>query len=226
MTRIVIIEKEEAVLHTLQRGLKSDGVEIIAVQNSQEAFNAISNGKPDMVLLDVQLPDLDSAEVCHHLSRMGKAFLPFLILPARPLSTTRETGQQWSAIGPAVKPLDTEEQLVHLKAMLRHLEALAMQAQRIEVGDLVLDPASRQVWRAGLPVPLSRREFDLLELLARHAGQVLPKACIFEEVWGYNSGTSWEVVKVYINYLRTKLNAGGKRNLLHTLRGFGYVLRP
>lgn len=222
MTCIMIIEEEEDVLYTLQKGLRHDGVEVIAVQNSQEAFNAISDGKPDMVLLDVQLRDLDSAEVCRHLSALGGTLLPFLILPAGCLAMVQGTGQMWNA---NVKPLTVEEQPVHLRAVLRHLEALVRLPQRIEVGDLVLDLRARQVWRAGARVMLSKREFDLLELLARHAGQALTKACIFEEVWGYDSGANWEIVKVYINYVRTKLNAGGKRNLLHTLRGVGYVLR-
>jgi DNA-binding response OmpR family regulator len=90
---------------------------------------------------------------------------------------------------------------------------------------VILDPQARQAWRDGQYLTLSKREFDLLELLVRNAGQVLTKDCIFERVWGYDSETGLDVIKVYINYLRAKLNAGGKPNLIHVIRGIGYVLR-
>jgi DNA-binding response OmpR family regulator len=122
--------------------------------------------------------------------------------------------------------IDDEVEVISVRTYQEALDVISQHIQRMEIGDLVLDTRARQVWRGGEGVELTRREFDVLELLARHVGQVLTKACIFERVWGYDSGANWEVVKVYVNYVRTKLNAGGKPNLIHSVRGIGYVLRP
>jgi DNA-binding response OmpR family regulator len=122
--------------------------------------------------------------------------------------------------------IDDEVEVISVRTYQEALDVISQHIEQIEIGDLVLDTRARQVRRGGRNIELTRREFDVLELLARHVGQVLTKACIFEHIWGYDSGANWEVVKVYVNYVRTKLNAGGKPNLIQSVRGIGYVLRP
>jgi len=99
-------------------------------------------------------------------------------------------------------------------------------AKEIKVGDLVIDTAGRQAWRGGRLLELTMREYDLLELLAQHVGQVLTKEIIFERIWGYDNEAGLDIIKVYINYLRSKLNAGGEPDIIHTVRGVGYILKP
>jgi two-component system response regulator MprA len=125
-----------------------------------------------------------------------------------------------------VKPFEFAELLARIRAALRRIDDIMGSNGRLEIDDLVIETAARQVWRAGIPIELSKREYDLLELLARSAGKVLTKSCIFENVWGYDTNVGWEVIKVYINYLRAKINIDNKPDLIHAVRGIGYVLRP
>lgn len=109
---------------------------------------------------------------------------------------------------------------------VRRIEGVPHLLEKIHVGDLQIDTSSRRVWRGQREIELTRREYDLLELLAQNAGQVLTKERIFERVWGYDNDASLELIKVYINYLRAKLNEGGKPDLIHAVRGVGYMLTP
>ena len=136
------------------------------------------------------------------------------------------TGLESGADDYITKPFDFEEFVARVRAGLRRTARVEQESPRIEVGSLVIDPSSRQVWRDGEQIELTRREYDLLELLAQNAGHVLTKGRIFERVWGYDNEAGLEVIKVYINYLRTKLNTGGKPDLIHAVRGIGYMLKP
>ncbi len=124
------------------------------------------------------------------------------------------------------KPFDIEELLARVRAGMRRIGEFTNPLEHIVVGDVVLDTSTRQAWHAGKLLELTLKEYNLLELLARNVGQVLTKSCIFDHVWGWESEASWEVIKVNIHYLRTKLNACGKPNYIHAIRGIGYVLRP
>jgi two-component system response regulator MprA len=186
----------------------------------------MKSGAPDLVLLDVALPDIDGFEVCRYLRKMKKRPFPIFMLSARNAVTDKIKGLDSGADDYITKPFDIEELLARVRAGMRRVGELTHQTERITVGDLVLDTTARQAWRAGELLELTKKEYSLLELLAKNAGQVLTRGCIFDHVWGWESEASWEVIKVYINYLRTKLNAGGKPNLIHAIRGIGYVLRP
>jgi two-component system response regulator PrrA len=122
------------------------------------------------------------------------------------------------------KPFDFEELVARIRAVLRRVES-TQRLEKMEVGDLVFDTATHSVWRAGERVALTRREYDLLELLAQNAGHVLTKERIFERIWGYDNEAGLEVIKVYINTLRAKLNGGGKADHIHSIRGVGYMLK-
>ena len=224
--RILIVEDEEPILQFLQRGLTYKGFETIAAVNGEEALRAVHDDAPDLVVLDVMLPDFDGIEVCRYLRSMGNETLPILMLTARDEATDKITGLNSGADDYITKPFDFEELVARIRAALRRVESAQSLIQTLEVGDLVIDVAAHQVTRAGKLVELTRREYDLLELLAQNVGCVLPKERIFERVWGYDNEAGLEVIKVYINYLRSKLNDDDRPDLIHAIRGVGYMLKP
>lgn len=179
----------------------------------------------DLILLDVMLPDMDGFEVCRRLRYVSDRAFPIFILSGRSAVSDKILGLDSGADDYITKPFDFEELLAHIRAGLRRMRRITEESRKIVAGSVVLDPQTRQAWRDGQLLELTRREYDLLELLAHNAGHVLTKTCIFERVWGYDSDVGLEVIKVYINYLRAKLNAGGKPDLIHAIRGVGYVLK-
>ncbi|GCE49461.1 two-component system response regulator MprA [Thermosporothrix hazakensis] len=225
MKQILIVEDEQQIGHFLRRGLTYKGFGVSVVGSGEDALTHISERKPDLIILDVMLPDMSGFELCRHLRSNGYTNLPIIMLTARDELVDKVAGLNSGADDYMTKPFAFEELVARIGAALRRTESRDQQSQRIVVGDLELDPSSRQAWRAGEELILTKREYDLLELLARHAGQVLTKEQIFEYVWGYDSEAGWEVIKVYVNYLRSKLNAGGKPDVIHAVRGIGYMLR-
>jgi two-component system response regulator MprA len=152
--------------------------------------------------------------------------LPILMLTAKDDLPDKIAGLESGADDYITKPFAFEELLARIRAALRRVEDRFQHSREIQVGSLVIDTAARQVWRDGTLIELTMREYDLLELLAQHAGQVLTKEVIFERIWGYDNEAGMEIIKVYINYIRSKLNAGGKTDLIHSVRGVGYILKP
>ncbi len=181
---------------------------------------------PDLVLLDVMLPDIDGFELCRRIRAMGHATLPILMLTAKDAQADKIAGLDCGADDYITKPFDFEELLARIRAALRRVREQSSSLSKIEVADVLIDPTTRQVWRGSDLLELTVREYDLLELLARNAGQVLTKGQIFEQVWGDDNDIGWEVVKVYVNLLRAKLNAGGRTDPIHTVRGIGYMFMP
>ncbi|HEY7419791.1 MAG TPA: response regulator transcription factor [Ktedonobacteraceae bacterium] len=226
MRHILAVEDESDVGDVLFQGLSQEGFNVMIARSGYEALDIVLNNEPDLVLLDVGLPDIDGFEVCRCLRAGENKPLPILMLSAFSTLGDKVRGLNCGADDYITKPFEFEELLARIQSALRQVERVTQKAQIIHIGDLVLDVTGRQVWRAGEPLELSKREFDLLEFLARNAGQVLTKSCIFEHIWGWDSEANWEVVKVYIRYLRKKLNLGDKPDLIHAIRGIGYVLRP
>ena len=226
MKHILVVEDEPQITHFLKRGLTYKGFEVIATGSGSQALYQARTCSPDLVILDVMLPDMDGFEVCRRLRAMSTNILPILILTARDELNDKVTGLESGADDYITKPFDFEELVARVRAGLRRATSIKQESPRIEVGPLVLDPSSRQVWRNGNQIELTKREYDLLELLAQNAGHVLTKGRIFERVWGYDNEAGLEVIKVYVNYLRTKLNAGNKQDLIHAVRGIGYMLKP
>jgi two-component system response regulator MprA len=156
----------------------------------------------------------------------GKETLPVLMLTAKDDLSDKINGLDSGADDYITKPFDFEELLARIRAGLRRVETTAQSHQELRVGDLVLDTAAREVWRGDRLIELTAREYNLLELLVRHSGQVLTKEIIFERIWGYDNEAGLDIIKVYINSLRSKLNVGDKPDIIHTVRGVGYVLKP
>lgn len=226
MKHLLVVEDEPQIRQFLKRGLSYKGFEVIEAGNGEEALRCVEEQLPDLVVLDIMLPDLDGLEVCRRLRMLGDVTLPILMLTARDEITDKITGLECGADDYITKPFDFEELVARIRAALRRVEGVPHLAQKIQVGDLLLDTATRQAWRGDVQLDLTRREYDLLELLALHAGQVLTKNQIFERVWGYDNEAGLEIIKVYINYVRTKLNVGDRPNVIHAVRGIGYTLKP
>ncbi len=225
MKRILVVEDEPNILHFLQRGLTHEGFDVLLASNGKESLTQVCNAIPDLVLLDLMLPDMSGFEVCQYLRHKENVRLPILILTARDEVIDKITGLEYGADDYITKPFDFAELVARIRAKLRHRGESGHQVQSIEIDDVHINTTTRQAWRGERLLELTKHEYELLLLLAQHRGQVLTKGQIFERVWGYQSETGLEVIKVYINYLRAKLNAAGEHDLIQAARGIGYTLR-
>jgi DNA-binding response OmpR family regulator len=188
---------------------------------SDAALDAALDHGPDLVILDVGLPKRNGLSVARELRRRGFR-APVLMLTARDTVPDKVSGLDAGADDYLAKPFDYDELLARVKALLRR-SSMRADDTTLRVGDLALDPVSREVTRAGQPVPLTQKEFALLEYLMRNAGRTLSREQISEHVWKHEFDPSTNIVDVYINYLRKKLD-GDSPPLVHTVRGTGYVL--
>ena len=222
----MIADDEDAVCESLSRTLRFEGYSVAIAKDGQAALDVVRDREPDGVILDVTMPVLDGLETCRRL-RAGGNLVPVLMLTARGDVTARVAGLDAGADDYLAKPFSLQELLARVRALLRRAryEAVPESPADLRFGDLALNPATREVVRAGRPVRLTRTEFAILELFLRHPRQVLTRSVLFEHVWGFDFGNSSNSLDVYLGYLRKKLEAGGGGRLLHTVRGVGYVLR-
>jgi two-component system response regulator MprA len=221
MARVLVVEDEPNIADFIRRGLIYKGYEVDVVHTGGEALNAARNRLPDAVILDLMLPDMDGVEVCQRLRAADD--LPIIMLTARDAVSDKVQGLDAGADDYITKPFEFEELMARLRAALRHRTGRG--SDLLQVGDLVIRPAGREVTRGGRGIELTAREFELLEYLARHAGEVVTKETLFEKVWGYDFEVESDAIKVYISYLRKKLNAAGEADLIHAVRGVGYMLK-
>ncbi len=223
--QILVVEDEKHILQFLQRGFTYKGFTVTTAKTGEEALAQTIQCKPDLILLDIMLPDFSGIEVCRSLRFVEANSVPILMLTAKDERSDKILGLESGADDYITKPFDFEELVARMKAILRRVENMQRLSEKMIVGDLAIDTAMHCVWRAGERVLLTRREYDLLELLVRNVDHVLTKERIFEQIWGYDNEAGLEVIKVYINTLRTKLNAGGKADLIQVIRGVGYMLK-
>jgi two-component system, OmpR family, response regulator MprA len=219
--RVLVIEDDPQMRSLLTRSLSYEGYQVEAVASGREAIQRVDIAAPDLVLLDLMLPDVDGLEVCRRLRATTE--LPVLMLTARRSLTDKVDGFDSGADDYLVKPFALEELLVRVKALLRRRGPGT--GSQLRLADLAMDLASREVWRGERRVNLTAKEFDLLELFLRHPRQVLRRDVIFDRLWGYDFGGESNIIDVYVRYLRAKLGAGGEPELIYTVRGVGYVLR-
>jgi two-component system response regulator ArlR len=225
MNHILAVMDESELVALLTRRLRQEGAEMVVVKSREEALTWLCRCVAGLILLDTAVPDIDGYELCRRIRAIGRRPLAILMLAEHATIADKVKGLECGADDYISKPVDMTELLARIHAGLRRVNDFTGQMQRLEIGDLVVDTAARQVWRSGKLVELTKREYDLLEFMARNAGRVLTRECIFDRVWGWDSQANWEVIKVYMNYLRAKLNAGGQADLIHAVRGVGYVLR-
>ncbi len=221
-SNVLLVEDEREIAGALASELRHSGYEVRVEHAGMPALAAAREWKPDLVVLDLRLPDLDGLEVCRRI-RAGSN-VPILILTARDSVAERVRGLDAGADDYLTKPFSLDELLARVRAALRRAHLVAA-GERLELGDLTLDARTREVTRSGRALELTAREFDLLEFLLRHAGQVLAREQIFSEVWGYDFLGESNVIDVYIRALRQKIDAGFEPKLIQTVRGVGYALR-
>jgi two-component system response regulator MprA len=222
--RILVVDDEAAVRESLERSLRFEGYEVVVAGDGAEALERVRDDRPDAVVLDLLMPRVDGLEACRRLRARGDD-LPVLLLTARDAVADRVNGLDVGADDYLVKPFALEELLARLRALLRRATATAGAGGPLAFADLSLDPPTREVRRGDRRIVLTRTEFALLELFLRHPRQVLTRAILLEEVWGFDFETSSNSLEVYVGHLRRKTEAGGEPRLLHTVRGVGYVLR-
>jgi two-component system response regulator MprA len=222
--RILIADDDRAVRDALRRALALGGYDIEMAEGGQQALDAVADAAPDAIVLDIGMPDVDGLEVCRRLRRAGDR-VPILMLTARDAVADRIEGLDAGADDYLVKPFDVGELKARLRALLRR-QAGGADPDVLTFAELRLDDG-----RHGVAVgddgfaELTRTEYQLLELLMLNPRRVLSHAVIYDRVWGYDFGPASNALRVYIGYLRRKLEHAGARELLHTVRGVGYVLR-
>jgi two-component system response regulator MprA len=221
--RILIVDDDRALRDALRRALVLGGYETVPVASGEAALAEVARAEPDAIVLDIGLPDIDGLEVCRRLRGSGNR-VPVLMLTARDAVADRIDGLDAGADDYLVKPFDVGELRARLRALLRR-SGLNGDASGVTYQELRLDGGRHGVSVGESFVELTRTEYQLLELLMLNAGRVLPHNLIYERVWGYDFGPASNALRVYIGYLRRKLEQAGARPLLHTVRGVGYVLR-
>jgi two-component system response regulator MprA len=245
---VLLAEDDRAIRHALERALTLEGYRVTAVSDGVEALAQAHRTPPDVLVLDVMMPGIDGLQVCRVLRAEGDR-TPILMLTALVETADRIAGLDAGADDYVVKPFDVEEVFARLRALLRRTAdapeppvrpaapapasapapestpAGPVEARMIEAAGLRMDPRARRAWRGERELELTRTEFELLELLVRNAGIVLDHSTIYDRIWGYDFGPGSKNLAVYVGYLRRKLDQPGAPQLIHTVRGVGYVLR-
>lgn len=219
--RVLVVEDDDAIAQVLQRSLRMEGYEVRIAGDGVTALDEAHAFLPDLVILDLGLPRLDGVEVAKTIRRTDD--VPILVLTARDAVESRVEGLDAGADDYLVKPFERQELLARLRALLRRRPPRGQAT--LAMGDLNLNPDTHEVTRAGRPVDLTQREFELLEYLMRNERIVISRQRLLDEVWGYDPFSMTNTIEVFVSNLRRKLEAGGEPRLLHTIRGAGYVLR-
>ncbi len=220
--RILLVEDEKRVAGFIARGLKEEHYAVDLAEDGKSALTHVSVNPYDLVILDVMLPDADGIELCREIRRQ-KLEMPILLLTARGGVKDKVKGLNAGADDYLAKPFEFEELLARIQALLRRSHS--EKATLLRVADLELDPITHRVTRGGHEIVLTSREYALLHYLMLHANQVVTRTMISEHVWNEDFDTLTNVIDVYINYVRNKIDKGFDQPLLQTMRGRGYVLR-
>jgi DNA-binding response OmpR family regulator len=219
---VLLIEDDLRIATLLQAGLEEEGYQVVMEADGGRGLEVASACSFDLIVLDVMLPTLDGFEVARQL-RSGGSRTPILILTARDTNRDIIQGLDLGADDYLTKPFSLEVFLARVRAVSRRGPIARAAIHRI--ADLVIEPAERRVTRAGISILLTRREFSLLELLARSSPRVVTRHNILEEVWGYDSDVSTNNLEAFVSALRAKVDLPGSPKLIHTVRGVGYCLR-
>ncbi|HSJ18004.1 MAG TPA: response regulator transcription factor [Solirubrobacterales bacterium] len=219
--RVLVIEDDAEIADVLRRFLRQEGHEVRVAADGEVALPAAAEFVPDLVILDLGLPGVDGVEVCRHLRAEGD--VPILILTARAELEDRVEGLDSGADDYLVKPFERQELLARIRALLRRRPPRG--SASLTVGDLRLNPDTREVARGDRAIELTNREFELLEYLMRNERLVISRERLLEEVWGYDPMAMTNTIDVFISNVRRKLEADDEPRILHTKRGAGYVLR-
>ena len=221
--KVLVVDDDRSLRDALRRALSLAGYEVDLAEGGQHGLTQVATGSPDAVVLDVGMPDLDGLEVCRRLRGSGNR-VPVLMLTARDAIEDRIDGLDAGADDYLLKPFDLGELKARLRALMRRAGS-GGDPDELSFGELRLDTARHGALVGEAFVELTRTEFQLLELLMLNPRRVLAHSLIYDRVWGYDFGPESNALRVYIGYLRRKLEDAGSGRLIHTVRGVGYVLR-
>ena len=223
--RVLLVDDEPALTNLVKMALHYEGWTVEVAHNGREAVTKFDEIGPDVLVLDIMLPDVDGLQILQRV-READTYTPTLFLTARDSVMDRVTGLTAGADDYMTKPFSLEELVARLRGLLRRSNYLEAPAEEgLKVGDLTLDGASHEVTRAGNPIPLTSTEFELLRFLMHNPGRALTRTEILDRVWNYDFAGRTSIVDLYISYLRKKIDAG-REPMIHTVRGVGYMLRP
>jgi DNA-binding response OmpR family regulator len=220
--RILVVEDERKVASFVRQGLEEEGYAVDVAPDGPSGLEMGLQGVHDVVILDIQLPGMDGLGVLRHL-RQAKIAVPVLLLTVRAAIEDKVLGLDLGADDYLTKPFAFQELVARVRALLRRRAPDG--AALLQMGDLILDPARRIVSRAGRRIELTPREFSLLDYFMRNPDRVLSRTMILERVWNYDFDPETNVVDVYVNYLRRKIDEGHERKRIQTVRGMGYLFK-
>ncbi|MBA2247418.1 MAG: response regulator transcription factor [Chloroflexia bacterium] len=229
--RLLVVEDEPSISGFVRRGLIFEGFDVEIAANGRVALEVIRDRLPDLVILDLMLPEIDGLEVARRVRAAedvdGRERMPILMLTARDLVVDRVSGLDVGADDYLIKPFDFDELLARVRALLRRAKPAAARtvSETLTFDNVVLDMGSRTVTRGGIPVELTAREFDLLALFLRNPNQVLTRTTLMQRVWGEDFFGESNVLEVVIGNLRRSLELNDQPRLIQTVRGIGYVMR-
>ncbi|MEE9522633.1 MAG: response regulator transcription factor [candidate division NC10 bacterium] len=220
--RILVVEDEKKVASFIKRGLAEEGYAVDVAPDGEEGVGMALDGVHDLIILDIHLPKMDGLGVLQEL-RKKKVDTPVLLLTVRATIEDKVLGLDAGADDYLTKPFAFEELLARVRALLRR--RADAEPPVIQIADLTLDPARRLVSRGNAKIDLTPKEYALLAYFMRNPGRVLTRTMISEHVWDYTFDTITNVIDVYVNYLRKKIDTGREHKLIHTIRGVGYVMK-
>ena len=222
---ILVIDDDEKITSMLRRGLAFEGYDVFTAGNGAEGLKMMLSADPDLVILDVMMPQMDGFEVCRRL-REGGSTVPILMLTAKDEVENRVQGLDLGADDYLVKPFALEELLARVRALLRRKEPAGdAGGQRLIFEDVIMDLDSREILRGGSRLELTAKEFDLLHLFMQNPKRLLTRDLIMDKIWGYDYSGESNVLEVYIAMLRQKTEEHGGKRMIQTIRGAGYILR-
>ncbi|KOP66898.1 response regulator transcription factor [Paenibacillus solani] len=223
-SRILIVDDDEKIISMLRRGLAFEGYDVLTASNGAEGLKVILSEDPDVVILDVMMPQVDGFEALRRL-REGGSTVPVLMLTAKDEVENRVKGLDIGADDYLVKPFALEELLARVRALLRRKTGEDASNHRLTYEDLVMDTDAREVIRSGQRLELTAKEFELLHLFMQNPKRVLSRDLIMDKIWGYDYSGESNVLEVYVAMLRQKTEEHGGKRLIQTIRGAGYILR-
>jgi two-component system, OmpR family, response regulator len=226
MPKVLVVDDEPHIAELVGLALRYNGFEISNAANGRDALTEVRRNRPDLIVLDVMLPDLDGFEVARRIRETdgGADRLPVIFLTARDTTADKITGLDLGGDDYVTKPFSVEELVARVQAVLRRSSASTPSEHRLQFADLVLDEDTREVWRGDRAIELTATEFRLLHYLLLNARRVLTRTQILEHVWDYDFAGNASVLETYVSYLRHKIDDGSPA-LIHTVRGVGYALR-
>ncbi len=220
--RLLVVEDEKKVASFIKQGLEEEGYAVDVALDGEEGLKMALGRVQDLIILDLSLPKMDGLQVLKKL-RQQRVIVPVLLLTVRSTIEDKVLGLDAGADDYLTKPFAFQELVARVRALLRRRAEVG--PALLQLADLTLDPARRVVFRGGEKIDLTSKEFAILEYFMRNPGRVLSRTMIIEHVWNYDFDTMTNIIDVYVNYLRKKIDTGRKQKLIHTVRGVGYMLK-